>query len=240
MAKRKQTSPMPARIGAGIARVLRRIWDAVALGFGSLVRGVGRNAASLDAAHRRDGLGLLLVIFASVMAAPLWFGTGGWFATFIADAVTYLSGSFDIAVPVLVVIMAFRVMRHPDEGPENGRIAIGGTLAVWMLLVGRHVISGAPSPGDPTWPDSGGLLGWALAAPLLGAVGRPVTVIIIGVLLTFAMLILTKTPIVAIPARARACIAFVRRYVPKPAQEGGGVEPTGFVADVPFESVATV
>ena len=50
-----------ARIGAGIARVLRRIWDGFALAIGSLARGVGRNAAALDPAHRRAGLGLALV-----------------------------------------------------------------------------------------------------------------------------------------------------------------------------------
>lgn len=231
---------MPARIGAGIARGLRRVWDALALGFGSVVRGVGRNAASLDPVHRRDGLGLLLVIFSAIVAAPLWFRTSGWLSSLVADAVTYVSGTFDVAVPVLVFIMAVRVMRHPDEGPENGRIAIGGTLAVWMLLVGRHVISGAPSPGDPTWPDSGGLLGWALAAPLLGAVGEPVTLMIVGILLCFAFLILTKTPVAAIPSRIATVIAFARRHRPAPRPKPEVSEPDTFVADTPFDLVAVI
>lgn len=240
MAKRKQTSPMPARIGAGIARGLRRVWDALALGFGSVVRGVGRNAASLDPVHRRDGLGLLLVIFSAIIAAPLWFGTSGWFSQMVADAVTYVTGVFDTSVPVLVFIMALRVMRHPDDGPDNGRIAVGGTVAVWMLLVGRHVLSGAPSPGDPTWPDSGGLLGWALAAPLLGAVGKPVTLVIVGLLLFFAILILTKTPVASIPARIGAVVAFVRRHKPAPRPKPEAVALESFVADIPFDPVAVI
>lgn len=240
MAKRKQTSPMPARIGAGIARGLRRVWDALALGFGSVVRGVGRNAASLDPVHRRDGLGLLLLILSAVIAAPLWFHTSGWFSSRVADAVTYVTGIFDVTVPVLVFYMALRVMRHPDEGPENGRIAIGGTLAVWMLLVGRHVLAAAPSPGDPTWPDSGGLLGWALAAPLLAAVGKPVTLVIVGLLLFFALLILTKTPVAAIPGRVRGLIAFVQRHKPAPRPKPEPVEPDTFVADIPFDPVAVI
>ena len=242
MATRKQTSPLPARIGTGIARVLRRIWDALALGVGSVVRGVGRNAASLDPAHRRDGLGLLLVVFAAIVAAPLWFGTSGWFSSMVADVVTEVTGLFDVAVPVLVLYMAVRVMRHPDEGPENGRIAIGGTMAVWMLLVGRHVLSGAPSPGDPGWADSGGFLGWLLAAPLLSAVGRPVTLVIVAVLLFFALLILTKTPIAQIPARVRALFAFAARHRPEPRPKAAP-EPApldSFVADTPFDPVAVV
>ena len=240
MAKRKQTSPMPARIGAGIARGLRRVWDALALGFGSVVRGVGRNAASLDPLHRRDGLGLMLVIFSTIIAAPLWFHTSGWFSSLVADAVTYTAGVFDVAVPVLVFYMALRVMRHPDEGPENGRIAIGGSLTVWMLLVGRQVLSGAPAPGDPTWPDSGGLLGWALATPLLGAVGKPVTLVIVSVLLFFALLILTKTPVAAIPDRVRALVAFIQRHRPEPKPKPEPQEPETFAADVPFDPVAVI
>jgi S-DNA-T family DNA segregation ATPase FtsK/SpoIIIE len=240
MAKRKQTSPMPARIGAGIARGLRRVWDAIALGFGSVVRGVGRNAASLDPVHRRDGLGLLLLISALITAARLWFGAGGWLSAPLADAVTYATGIFDLGVPVLILLAAMRVFRHPDDGPENGRIAIGGTLAVWMLLVSRHVLSGAPSPGDPTWPDSGGLLGWAVAAPLLAAVGKPVTLAIVVLLLFFAVLILTKTPVAAIPVRIGAALAFLRRHRPAPRPKPEPMEPDTFVADVPFVAVAVI
>ena len=240
MAKRKQTSPMPARIGAGIARGLRRVWDAIALGFGSVLRGLGRNAASLDPVHGRDGLGLLLLIAALIGAARLWFGAGGWLSAPLADGVVYGTGVFAAAVPVLVLLAAMRVFRHPDEGPENGRLAIGGTLAVWMLLVGRHVLAGAPSPSDPTWSESGGLLGWALAAPLLAAVGKPVTLVIVALVLFFAILILTKTPVAAIPARLRSVLAFVRRHRPAPRAKPEPVEPDSFVADIPFEAVAVI
>ena len=237
MAKRKQSSPLPARIGSGIAHVLRRIWDAIALGIGSLARGVGRNAASLDPAHRRDGLGLVLVLLSVIIAAPLWFGTSGWFSSLVASVTTQVTGAYDIAVPVLVLFMAVRVLRHPDEGPDNGRIAIGGTLFVWMLLVLQQVMSGAPSPGDPSWTDGGGFLGWALAAPLLGAVGKPVTLVIVAVLLLFAVLIITKTPIATLPSRVMALVALLRRLrpVPKPTPEPD--EAQGFAADTPFEPV---
>ena len=240
MAKRKQTSPLPARIGAGIAHVLRRVWDGIALGVGSLARGVGRNAASLDPAHGRDGLGLLLLLLSIVMAAPLWFGTRGWFSTLVSDIVTQFTGAFDVAVPVLVLYMATRVLRHPDDGPDNGRIAIGGSLFVWMLLALRHVTSGAPSPGDPGWPESGGFLGWAVATPLLGAVGRPVAIVILALLLVFALLIVTKTPVARVPARIGAAVGFVRRRLPEREPKPEIEEPQSFAADTPFEPVAVI
>lgn len=239
MAKRKQTSPLPARIGTGIAHVLRRIWDAIALGVGSVVRGVGRNAASLDPAHRRDGLGLALVILSVCIAAPLWFGTSGWFSSLVAEVVSQVTGAYDVVVPILVLFMAFRVLRHPEEGPDNGRIAIGGTLLVWLLLALQHVVSGAPSPGDPAWLDSGGFLGWALAAPLLGAVGKPVTFVIIGVLLAFSLLIITKTPLAAVPGRVMAAVALIARMRPQPRASTDSESPLEtFAADTPFEPVA--
>ncbi len=240
MAKRKQTAPLPARIGAGIARALRRVWDGIALAVGSLARGLGRNAAALDPAHRRDGLGLLLVLLSVVMAAPLWFGAGGWFSNLVSEIVTQFTGAYDVAVPVLVLYMATRILRHPDDGPDNGRIAIGGSLLVWMLLALRHITSGAPSPGDPSWPDGGGFLGWALATPLLGAVGRPVSLVIVVLLLLFAVLIITKTPVAHIPARLGTIIGFVRRRLPARQPKPVVEEPQRFAADIPFEPVAVI
>ncbi len=240
MAKRKQPSPLPARIGAGIAHVLRRVWDGIALSLGSLARGLGRNAASLDPAHRRDGLGLLLVLLSVVIAAPIWFGTSGWFSTMVAEVVTQLTGSFDILVPLLVLYMAVRILRHPEAGPDNGRIAIGGSLLVWMLLVLRHVTSGAPSPGDPGWTHSGGFLGWALATPLLGAVGKPVTLVITVLLLVFAILIVTKTPVARIPDRLRVVVDFLRRHRPQRQHPAAVAEVQSFVADTPFQPVAVI
>ena len=244
MASRKKSSPrggIPARIGGGIAAVLRRLWDGIALTVGTLVRKVGRDAAALDPQHRRDGLGLLLIALAAVVAAPIWFSTSGWFSNVVADVVNALTGAFDLLVPVALVVMAVRVLRHPDEGPDNGRIAIGGTLAWWMALAFWHVLHDAPSPGDPVFSESGGLLGFVVGNPLIGAVGKIVTLIVIFIVFFFAMLILTKTPVAQIPKRIAALFAFIQSKRPeRPAKPEPIDEEISFVADNPFEEVAVV
>ena len=244
MASRKKSSPrggVPARIGTGIAAVLRRLWEGIALGLGTVVRRVGRDAAALDPQHRRDGLGLLLIAMAAVVAAPIWFSTAGWFATAVADVVNAATGAFDVLVPIALVVMAFRVLRHPDEGPDNGRIAIGGTLAWWMMLAFWHVLQDAPAPGDPTFSESGGLFGLVIGNPLMGAVGKVVTLIIIFIVFFFAMLILTKTPVAQIPKRIAAFVGFLqsKRPVREPRVEEVEEDLT-FVADQPFDPVAVV
>jgi S-DNA-T family DNA segregation ATPase FtsK/SpoIIIE len=84
------------------------------------------------------------------------------------------------------------------------------------------------------------LLGWALAAPLLAAVGRPVTLVIVGVMLFFALLIVTKTPVASIPSRIGAVLAFARRHRPAPRVKPEPVEPGSFVGDIPFDPVAVI
>lgn len=246
MASRKKSSPrggIPARIGGGIAAVLRRLWDGIALAVGTLVRKIGRDAASLDPQHRRDGLGLLLIALAAVVAAPIWFSTAGWFSEAIADVVNASAGMFDAVVPLVLVFMAFRILRHPDESRDNGRIAIGSTLAWWMALAFWHVLQDAPGPGDPTFSESGGLFGYVVGNPLFGAVGKVVTLIIIGIVFLFSVLILTKTPIAQIPKRFAALFAFVSAKIPerapKPEVEVEPVVET-FAADQPFDPVAIV
>lgn len=235
-AKRSGTS-LPVRIGLAVGTVLRRIWEGIALAVGTTVRRAGSNAAALDAAHKRDGLGLLLIALAAVMAAPLWFGSSGWFSTFVADIVTGALGVFDVLAPVGALFMAFRVLRHPEAGPDNGRIAVGATLFSIAVVGGWHAIVNAPSPGHPDFDGSGGFVGWVVANPLISAGGRPLALVLLAIVCFFSLLILTKTPIASIPGRIGAAIGFVRSRRPEaPVVE----EPETFVADTPFDPVAII
>ena len=66
----RRTGPGPVALGLrALGRVLLGVWLGLAHAVGALVRRVGRSARDLDPAHRRDGLGLLLLGLALVTAA---------------------------------------------------------------------------------------------------------------------------------------------------------------------------
>ena len=59
-------------------------------------------------------------------------------------------GSLAWLVPVLLALLAWRFLRHPDRNAETGRLTIGGSA----LLIGGlglvHIATGPPPP--PTGP----------------------------------------------------------------------------------------
>ena len=63
--------PAPSPTG-GIYRLVRACWLGVAHAVGALFRGIGRSTKGLDPAHRKDGLALLLLGLALVVAAGTW------------------------------------------------------------------------------------------------------------------------------------------------------------------------
>src|SRR4051794_3631050 len=72
---RRPTARKPARTGPPWPlRVVRGLWLGVAHVVGGLARRIGSSARDLDPAHRRDGIGLLLIGLATVVAAVEWWG----------------------------------------------------------------------------------------------------------------------------------------------------------------------
>src|SRR4051812_41077554 len=69
----------------GISATLTTIWGLLAKTVGGLTRGLTGGAKDLDPAHRRDGLGLLLLAGALIAAGGVW-----WHAGAAGDAVAGL------------------------------------------------------------------------------------------------------------------------------------------------------
>ena len=203
----RKAAPKPSRrFLGGVGRVIARIWGGLALMVGTVSRRVGTGARDLPAEHRRDGLGLLLLGAAVVSAAAIWFGVDGWMVAGLGTVSAALIGALDIVIPVLFAVAAWRTLRHPEQGATTGRILIG-SIAIVIAAAGLwHLQSGTPSPSDG-WDALGGaagLIGWAVTAPVVSAVGPIVSAILLVFLLLFGVLVLTATPITAIPKRFRA------------------------------------
>ncbi len=204
-AKKPAPKPAPSPTG-GVYRLVRACWLGVAHTLGALLRGLGRGARGLDPAHRKDGLALLLLGVALVVAAGTWSNLRGPVGELVEMLVTGAFGRLDLLVPLLVGGMAVRLVRHPEQPDANGRIVIGLSALVAGVLGLVHAACGAPARGDGSAAlrDAGGLIGWGTFTPLGFTVGGVLAVPLLALLTVFGLLVVTATPVNAIPQRLRA------------------------------------
>ena len=194
----------------GVNKFVTAVWLGVAHVIGAIARGIGKSAKDLDPAHRRDGLGLIYLSLAIVVASVVWFDVAGFISGVVASLVTGAIGLFDVLAPVALLAIAFQILRHPDTpSQKKGRLTIGWTLLSLSVMGVAHVYRGNPIPssGAVAMREASGWIGWAITAPLVSAVGAIVTVLLLTVVGFFSVLIITATPVNAIPTKIRALSA---------------------------------
>ena len=111
---------------------------------GGTVRRLGSTARGLEPEFRRDGLGLGLVGAAIVIAASVWWNIDGGVAQFVRSVVTGAVGAGAVVVPLLLVLLAWRTLRHPDRNGPGGRQMVGWTALGLGTLGLVHVAAGMP------------------------------------------------------------------------------------------------
>ncbi|WP_404439016.1 DNA translocase FtsK [Microbacterium aerolatum] len=171
-----------------------RAWTGLAHGVGGLFRAFGPEALEKD--QRRDGFPFLLVILACLGAVDEWFFIGNEVAQNIsAYTVGGLIGRTAFLMPVLLLLLAGWLFRHPSSVHDNGRIGIGFGLLVVSVAGICHVAGGQPEPkqGMPALSAAGGLFGWMLGEPL-SYLTDVVAYIVLVVFSALSILIITKTP----------------------------------------------
>ncbi|MFP8887509.1 DNA translocase FtsK [Streptomyces mangrovi] len=220
--------PAPSPTNA-VFRLVRAVWLGVAHTVGALLRGIGRGARGLDPAHRKDGVALLLLGIALVIAAGTWSNLQGPVGELIEMLVTGAFGRMDLVAPVLLGAVAVRLMRHPEKPEANGRIVIGlSALAVGVLgLV--HIACGSPGRGEghEAVRDAGGMIGWAVSQPLVLTVSAALAVPLLLLVTVFGLLVVTATPVNAVPQRLRQ-LGVRLGLVAEDAVPGGGGGPEGY------------
>jgi DNA segregation ATPase FtsK/SpoIIIE, S-DNA-T family len=186
-----------------IGRALAAAWMLAAHAVGFAARGLGRSAADLDPMHRRDGAGLAFLGAALVVAATTWFHLGNAVGKLMTDVVRGGFGSMAWTLPVLLALLAWRYLRHPDRNAETGRIVIGG-LALTVGVLGLvHIAHGTPSPasGAGAIQAAGGFIGYFASAPLVAAVTPWVAAPLLALVCGFGLLVITGTPLHRVPER---------------------------------------
>jgi S-DNA-T family DNA segregation ATPase FtsK/SpoIIIE len=173
---------------------------------GGTARRIGSGARDLDPSHRRDGLGLLLIGCAIVVAAREWWSLPGRVGDVVHVVVAGTFGRVGLVLPLVLLGLGVRLLRHPDLVQATNRVTIGlGALGVAATgLV--HLATGLPAPADGAERvrDAGGIVGYLASSPLTSALTPWVTVPLLLLLAFFGVLVITATPVHQIPARLRS------------------------------------
>ena len=203
---KKAAAPKPAPSPTGgVYRLVRAVWLGAAHAVGAMFRGIGRGAKGLDPAHRKDGVALLLLGLALIVAAGTWSNLRGPVGDLVEMLVTGAFGRLDLLVPILLGSVAVRLILYPEKPEANGRIVIGLSALVIGVLGQVHIACGSPGREDGTeaMQDAGGLIGWAASKPLIFTMGEVLAVPLLLLLTVFGLLVVTATPVNAIPQRLR-------------------------------------
>ena len=211
--------------------ILTRAWMGLAHVTGAAFRLFGRETLAKE--ERRDGVPFLIIVLAIIGAVVEWFFTADPVAVAL-NAWTFggLVGRVSFALPVIMIVFAAWLFRHPASVHDNTRIGIGLGLLLASVSAICHIALGAPQPALPplALAQAGGVLGWILGGVLLLAtvwIAIPALVL----LAALSVLIMTKTPPNRIGDRLRELYAYLfgaelapREPKQKPVAETGTVE----------------
>ena len=202
--------------------VIAAAWMAVAHAVGAATRAIGRNTRDLDPAHRRDGVGLTLLGLAIIMAAVSWFRLGSVVGRGLSAVVRDGFGSAAWGVPILLGLLAWRYLRHPDRNADTARMVIGWTALIIGALGLVHIAHGTPrlADGIAAVRAAGGFIGYAVSTPLVAAVTPWVATPLLMLVTGFGLLVITGTPL----HRVRDRLAELGGFGRPGSGEAGGVE----------------
>ncbi len=208
---RSRALPLPLR-------AVQRTWMGLAHATGAVARKVGDTGRDLEPEHRRDGLGLLLVALAVVVAAREWWGMPGAVGTVVHAVVAGTFGKIGYAVPLVLLAFGIRMLRAPKEDPATSRAAVGTTALAFAACGLAHVSAAIPTPpeGADGMRAAGGIIGFLASSPLEAAVSVYGTVPLLLLLGLFGLLVITATPLHQVPERLRAT---VNRLTGHPVEE---------------------
>src|SRR3954470_116122 len=162
--------PLPLRAIGGV-------WMGLAHVTGGTARRIGSGARDPDPPHRRDGLRLLFVGLAIVVAAREWWGLPGRMGDVVHAVAAGTFGRVALVLPLVLLSLGIRLLRHPDLAQATNRVTIGlaalGVAATGMV----HLASGLPAPADgaDSVREAGGIVGYLVASPLTHALTAWVT-----------------------------------------------------------------
>jgi S-DNA-T family DNA segregation ATPase FtsK/SpoIIIE len=166
----------------------------------------------VDPALRRDGIGLFLLGSAIVVGAAVWWGLPGVVGHAIFIGVASTIGTLCYLAPLLLALMAWRTLRHPDRNGPLGRQLIGWSAIMLGLLGLINIARGLPRTNEPErLRSAGGIIGYISSSLLSDLLTVYVAVPLLILLLLFGVLVVVGVPLHQIPDRVRAARARLGR-----------------------------
>ncbi|MFZ9043075.1 MAG: DNA translocase FtsK 4TM domain-containing protein [Candidatus Nanopelagicaceae bacterium] len=194
MAKKKsarKASGLFSAIGTGLGF----LWSAIAKALGASIRFITRGAKDLEPEHRRDGIGLILLIVALIAAATSWMKLDNAFGR---AAYAFFYGGFGrvaVLTPILFGYFAFRLFRTPQDKGATGRITIGSLLLVLSSTGLIHILNPSSiNTGATAMREGGGWIGYGVSTPLVSLLTDMLAIPILILTLIFGALVITATP----------------------------------------------
>jgi DNA segregation ATPase FtsK/SpoIIIE-like protein len=200
-----------------IGRMLQGAWMALAGSVGWVARSVGRGARDIEPHHRRDGVGLLTLGVAIVLAGGLWLRMDNAAGRGIYETITGAVGSLAFLAPALVALLAWRFLRHPDHNQATRRAAIGWAALLLGLCGLLEIAKGTPRPsgGADVLRKAGGFIGYGVGGPLAHALTPWVAAALLTLLALFGLLLITGTTLHRVPERLTGLRELFGHEVPR-------------------------
>jgi S-DNA-T family DNA segregation ATPase FtsK/SpoIIIE len=212
--------------------VLAAAWMVAAHAVGYAVRAFGNSARDMDPLHRRDGAGLAYLAAAIVVAATTWWQMSNLLGRVMSDVIRGAFGSAAWLLPFLLGLLAWRFLRHPERNAQTGRMVIGWTALLVGALGLIHIAAGTPHPsaGATAMRSGGGLIGFAVSAPLVAGLTPWFAAPLLALVSGFGLLVITGTPLHRVPDRITELRGFAQRSAAGPDPDGApeaADQPTG-------------
>jgi S-DNA-T family DNA segregation ATPase FtsK/SpoIIIE len=186
--------------------------QALAHALGRGVRRIGPAVEEVDPALRRDGIGLFLLGSAIVVGAAVWWGLPGAVGHAIFIAVASTIGTLCYLAPILLLLMSWRTLRHPDRNGPLARQVIGWSAILLGLLGLINIARGLPRTNEPErLREAGGIIGYISSSLLSDLLTVYVAVPLLILLLLFGVLVVVGIPLHQIPDRVRSARERMRR-----------------------------
>jgi S-DNA-T family DNA segregation ATPase FtsK/SpoIIIE len=172
---------------------------------GGAVRSVGTGAKAVSPEVRRDGVAVLLLIAAVLVAATEWFGVGSWAGTVIHAVAAGLFGVLAKLLPIALIFLSGRLFRAPQEGHTNHRIMVGLLFLALTVDAIVHIAKHQPAPsgGWDAVMAAGGLLGFLVGTPLATVLTPGLAVFVLVMLGLLAVLVTLGIPMREVVSRVR-------------------------------------